>query len=49
MSPTERYNRFVDYVIQTNSLVRVNSGIAPGLQNQLEELPTARWFRVGSI
>src|SRR5216683_578456 len=29
MSPTERYNRFVDYVIQTNSLVRVNSGIAP--------------------
>jgi hypothetical protein len=29
MSPTERYNRFVDYVPQTNSLVRVNSGIAP--------------------
>ncbi len=29
MSPTERYNRFSDYVIQTNSLVRVNSGIAP--------------------
>ena len=29
MSPTERYDRFVDYVIQTNSLVRVNSGIAP--------------------
>ena len=29
MSPTERYNRFVDYVPQTNSLVRVNNGIAP--------------------
>src|SRR5712692_6933679 len=29
MSPTERYNRFSDYVIQSNSLVRVNSGIAP--------------------
>jgi hypothetical protein len=29
MSPTERYNRFADYVLQTNSLVRVNSGIAP--------------------
>src|SRR5438552_4462415 len=29
MSPTERYNRFSYYVIQTNSLVRVNSGIAP--------------------
>lgn len=29
MSPTERYNRFVDYVIQTNSLVQVNNGIAP--------------------
>ena len=29
MSPTERFNRFVDYVPQTNSLVRVNSGIAP--------------------
>src|SRR5882724_8444815 len=29
MSPTERYNRFADYVLQTNSLVRVNNGIAP--------------------
>jgi hypothetical protein len=29
MSPTERYNRFVDYVPETNSLVRVNNGIAP--------------------
>ena len=29
MSPTERYNRFVDYVPQTNSLVRVNNGLAP--------------------
>jgi len=29
MSPTERFNRFVDYVPQTNSLVRVNNGIAP--------------------
>ena len=29
MSPTERFNRFVDYVPETNSLVGVNSGIAP--------------------
>jgi hypothetical protein len=29
MSPTERYNRFVDYVPESNSLVRVNNGIAP--------------------
>src|SRR6266496_466751 len=29
MSPTERYDRFVDYVPETRSLVRVNSGIAP--------------------
>ena len=29
MSPTERYNRFVNYVPQTNSLVRVNNGLAP--------------------
>jgi hypothetical protein len=29
MSPTERYNRFVDFVPETRSLVRVNSGIAP--------------------
>ena len=29
MSPTERYNRFVDYIPGTNSLVRVNQGIAP--------------------
>lgn len=29
MSPTERFNRFVAYVSQTNSLVQVNNGIAP--------------------
>jgi hypothetical protein len=29
MSPTERFNRFVDFVPETDSLVRVNSGIAP--------------------
>jgi Carboxypeptidase regulatory-like domain len=29
MSPTERYNRFVSYVLQTNSLVQVNNGVAP--------------------
>ena len=29
MSPTERFDRFVDYVPETNSLVRVNHGIAP--------------------
>ena len=29
MSPTERFNRFVDYVPETNSLVRLNNGIAP--------------------
>jgi Carboxypeptidase regulatory-like domain/TonB dependent receptor len=29
MSPTERYDRFVDYVPEINSLVRVNQGIAP--------------------
>jgi len=29
MSPTERFNRFVDFVPETNSLVRVNGGIAP--------------------
>jgi hypothetical protein len=29
MSPTERFNRFVDYVPEANSLVRVNEGIAP--------------------
>ncbi|HET6976614.1 MAG TPA: carboxypeptidase regulatory-like domain-containing protein [Pyrinomonadaceae bacterium] len=29
MSPTERFDRFVDYVPTTNSLVRVNNGIAP--------------------
>jgi hypothetical protein len=29
MSPTERFDRFVDYVPETNSLVRVNNGIAP--------------------
>jgi len=29
MSPTERYDRFVDYVPDSNSLVRVNNGIAP--------------------
>jgi hypothetical protein len=29
MSPTERFSRLVDYVPETNSLVRVNNGIAP--------------------
>ena len=29
MSPTERFNRFASYVPQTNSLVRVNNGVAP--------------------
>src|SRR5678809_380587 len=29
MSPTERYDRFVDYVPGANSLVQVNHGIAP--------------------
>jgi hypothetical protein len=29
MSPTERYDRFVDYVPQSNSLIQVNHGIAP--------------------
>jgi hypothetical protein len=29
MSPTERYDRFVDYVPEINSLVQVNHGIAP--------------------
>jgi len=29
MSPTERYDRFAAYVLETNSLVRVNNGIAP--------------------
>jgi hypothetical protein len=29
MSPTERFDRFVDYVPETNSLIRVNNGIAP--------------------
>jgi Carboxypeptidase regulatory-like domain len=29
MSPTERFDRFVDYVPTTNSLVQVNHGIAP--------------------
>ena len=29
MSPTERYDRFVDYILETNSLVRVNHGVAP--------------------
>jgi carboxypeptidase family protein len=29
MSPTERFDRFVDYVPEVNSLVQVNNGIAP--------------------
>lgn len=29
MSPTERYDRFADYILETNSLVRVNNGVAP--------------------
>jgi len=29
MSPTERYDRFVDFVPEVNSLIQVNHGIAP--------------------
>ena len=29
MSPTERFDKFVDYVPEINSLVRVNNGVAP--------------------
>ena len=29
MSPTERFDRFVDYVPEVNSLIQVNNGIAP--------------------
>ena len=29
MSPTERFDRFVDYVPEVNSLIQVNHGIAP--------------------
>lgn len=29
MSPTERFNRFVDFVPKSDSLVRVNNGVAP--------------------
>jgi Carboxypeptidase regulatory-like domain/TonB dependent receptor len=29
MSPTERFDRFVDFVPETNSLVQVNHGVAP--------------------
>ncbi len=29
MSPTERYDRFSSYVLETNSLVQVNHGVAP--------------------
>jgi Carboxypeptidase regulatory-like domain/TonB dependent receptor len=29
MSPTERFNRFVNFIPQTDSLVQVNNGIAP--------------------
>ena len=29
MSPTERFDRFSSYVLQTNSLVQVNHGVAP--------------------
>ena len=32
MSPTERYDRFSSYVLQTNSLVQVNHGLAPVYQ-----------------
>ena len=32
MSPTERYDRFASYVLETNSLVRVNNGLAPVYQ-----------------
>ena len=36
MSPTERFDRFVDYVPETNSLVRVNNGIAPVYQTNAQ-------------
>ena len=32
MSPTERYDRFVVFNLSTNSLVRVNNGLAPVYQ-----------------
>jgi len=32
MSPTERYDRFSSYVLDTNSLVQVNHGVAPVYQ-----------------
>jgi hypothetical protein len=38
MSPTERFDRFVDYVPETNSLVRVNNGIAPVYHTNAQNL-----------
>jgi hypothetical protein len=36
MSPTERYDRFASYVLETNSLVRVNNGLAPVYQTNAQ-------------
>ena len=38
MSPTERFDRFVDYVPEINSLVRVNNGIAPVYHTNAQNL-----------
>jgi hypothetical protein len=36
MSPTERFDRFVDYVPEVNSLIQVNNGIAPVYQTNAQ-------------
>src|SRR5690349_3198145 len=38
MSPTERFDRFVDYVPETDSLVQVNHGIAPVYHTNAQNL-----------
>jgi Carboxypeptidase regulatory-like domain/TonB dependent receptor len=38
MSPTERYDRFVDFVPETNSLVQVNHGVAPVYHTNAQNL-----------
>ena len=38
MSPTERYDRFADFVPEINSLVRVNHGIAPVYHTNAQNL-----------
>jgi hypothetical protein len=38
MSPTERFDRFVDYVPESNSLVQVNHGIAPVYHTNAQNL-----------